>query len=48
MPVSHLREAMLADSFPVSRFGGRGQVGKDHAQTTSQSEISNQPKIISL
>jgi hypothetical protein len=35
IPVSRLREAMLAASIFVSRFGGRRQVGKDHAQTTS-------------
>jgi hypothetical protein len=32
MPVSRLREAALAASLLVSCFGGRRQVGKDHAQ----------------
>jgi hypothetical protein len=35
MPVSRLREAVLAAGTLVLRFGGRSQVGKDHAQTIS-------------
>jgi hypothetical protein len=35
MPVSRLREALPAAGTLVSRFGGRSQVGKDHAQTTT-------------
>jgi hypothetical protein len=34
-PVSRLREAVQADCVAVSRFGGRRQVRKDHAQTRS-------------
>jgi hypothetical protein len=35
IPVFRLREASLVASPSVRRFGGRSQVGKDHAQTTS-------------
>jgi hypothetical protein len=35
VPVSRLRGAELAASPVVRGFGGRSQVGKDHAQTTS-------------
>jgi hypothetical protein len=45
---SRLHEAMLAANILASRFGGRSQVGKGHARITGESEIPNQPKIISL
>jgi hypothetical protein len=48
MPVSRLREAVPAASILVSRFGGRSQVGKDHAQQQAKAKYENQPKIISL
>jgi hypothetical protein len=35
IPVSRLREALQAACILVFRFGGRSQVGKDHAQTIS-------------
>jgi hypothetical protein len=35
MPVSRLREASATVFRSGWRFGGRSQVGKDHAQTTS-------------
>jgi hypothetical protein len=48
IPVSALREA-LPTACPIGqRFGRRRQVGKDHAQTTSQSEMAVQPNPISL
>jgi hypothetical protein len=35
IPVSRLREASPAACCFIRRFGGRSQVGKDHAQSTT-------------
>jgi hypothetical protein len=48
IPVSRLREAQAPVCRFVRCFGGRRQVGKDHAQTISESEMTIQPKTISL
>jgi hypothetical protein len=41
-PVFHLREAVRAAGIVVFCFGGRRQVGKDHAQTKSHKRMAFQ------
>src|SRR4029077_8994669 len=42
-PVSRLREAVAAACILVLGFGGRSEVGKDHAETKSDCSDAGQP-----